>query len=311
MLKELDRFRHSKMKLNSDASLFYNLHTYQYYFDNLLNIAINSINWVNLPDTCDERYLELVLNCQGTSLFFEDEIIGYVNTAGTGYEDLDIYNIPNLRHAYASNGYSKYLDRSNSVIIYNNYLHTSSLEAIEMFAANLYLSERTIQQNIAAQKMPILLKGSEKQQLSLKNLFKKWMGFEPVIYGDNALDTTKLEVLKTDAPFVADKILMVKRQIWSEALAYLGINANVSEKKERLITNEMDASLGGVAAQRIVRLKSRQEACTKINKMFGLNLSVEYNEEFIDMLIEQQIALQSRMAKVEDEVNQVGEGDKE
>lgn len=305
MFKEIDKFRHSKLKLNMDESLFTNLHTYQYYFDQLVNIAISSINWVNLPETCDERYLELTLNVQGCALFFEDEVIGYVNTAGTGYADLDIYNIPNLRHAYAANGYSKFLDRDNSVIIYNNYLHTTSLEALELFASNMYLCERTIQQNIHAQRMPLILKGSEQQQLSLKNLIKKWLGFEPVIFADKSIDTTKLEVLKTDAPFVSDKILMVKRQIWAEALAYLGINANVSEKKERLITNEMDASLGGVAAQRIVRLKARQQACDKINAMFGLNLSVEYNEEFIDMLIEQQLALQTQMK----EVNTLGEGD--
>mgnify|MGYP000119689030 CR=1 FL=1 len=63
-------------------------------------------------------------------------------------------------------------------------------------------------------------------------------------------------------------------------LRYLGIsNINV-QKKERLITDEVTRNQGGTIASRYSRLESRREAVRKINEMFGLNIEVNYREDF-------------------------------
>ena len=68
--------------------------------------------------------------------------------------------------------------------------------------------------------------------------------------------------------------------MWNEALTYLGIsNINV-QKKERLITDEVTRNQGGVVASRYSRLESRRQACEQINKMFGLNISCDYREDY-------------------------------
>ena len=87
-------------------------------------------------------------------------------------------------------------------------------------------------------------------------------------------------MLKTDAPYVSDKIYQLKIQYWNEALTYLGIsNLNV-QKKERLVADEVVRSQGGTIASRYSRLEARREACRKINVMFGLNIDVDYREDF-------------------------------
>lgn len=86
--------------------------------------------------------------------------------------------------------------------------------------------------------------------------------------------------MKTDAPYICDKIYELKTKIWNEALTYLGISNVSVEKKERLITDEVDRSQGGVLASRYSRLVARQQACEQINKMFGLNVWCEYREDF-------------------------------
>ena len=108
----------------------------------------------------------------------------------------------------------------------------------------------------------------------------QYEGNEPFIFGTKDLDTTGLSVLKTDAPYVADKLYQLKTQIWNEALTYLGIsNLNV-QKKERLVSDEVMRNMGGVIASRYSRLNARRQACEQINEMFGLNIEVDYREDY-------------------------------
>jgi hypothetical protein len=86
--------------------------------------------------------------------------------------------------------------------------------------------------------------------------------------------------LQTNAPYVADKLYQLKTQIWNEALTYLGIsNLNV-QKKERLVSDEVIRSMGGVIASRYSRLQARREACDAINRMFGLDISCDFRDDF-------------------------------
>ena len=216
----------------------------------------------------------------GQAVFFEDEVLGYLalqNAMGGGF---DVYRIPTNRRAYAVNGYQKQLNENDSVIIYNNYLHTNSMLDVQMFAKRLYNLDRAIDVNANAQKTPILLLCDDTERLTLENMYMQYDGNKPVIKGVKGLNPNAFTVLKTDAPFVADKLYQLKTQIWNEALTYLGIsNINIT-KKERLITDEVTRNQGGTIASRYSRLQARREACKKINEMFGLDIWCDYREDF-------------------------------
>lgn len=258
--------------------------SYQYYYNRLTQLAISMFKWDNLPDTVDERFLELALFGDGMAVFFkdgdEDGNLGYLALRTMIGGRLNVYQIPTTRRAYASNGYNKKLDENNSVIIFNNLLHTNSAMDIAMFAHRLYDLDRTIDINAAAQKTPILLSCKDSQRLTLKNAYKEYTGNAPVIYATNNFDPDSLKVLNTGAPYVADKIYTLKTEIWNEALTYLGISNLNLQKKERLVSDEVTRNLGGTIASRHSRLKARRQACEQINKMFGLNISVDYREDY-------------------------------
>ena len=185
-----------------------------------------------MPDSIDARFLELVLFSDGMAVFFRDEVMGYLSLRTMIGGHLNIYQIPTIRTAYASNGYNKMLDEDNSVIIFNNMLHTNSLLDVEQFAKRLYNLDRAIDVNANAQKTPILISCDETQRLTLKNLYMQYDGNVPVIYGDKNINPNALKVLTTEAPYVADKLYQLKIQIWNEALTYLGIsNLNVQKKE--------------------------------------------------------------------------------
>lgn len=254
--------------------------TYRQYYNRLVELAISMFEWKNLPDTIDPRFLELTLFTDGQAVFFKDEELGYLALQNAMNGDFDVYRIPINRRAFAVNGYQRKLTNKDSVIVYNNYLHTNSQLDADMFARRLYNLDRAIDVNANAQKTPVLIKCSQEERLTLLNVYKQWDGNEPLIMGDKGLNANAMTVLKTDAPYVCDKLYQLKTQIWNEALTYMGIsNINV-QKKERLITDEVTRNQGGTIASRYSRLNARRDACKKINAMFGLEIWCDYREDY-------------------------------
>ena len=265
------------------STLNENVRTYRLYLDQILEIAIARYKWNGLPNTIDERFLELTLcGKKGAVLFFKDENIGHLALPCTMSGRFNVYNIPIQRRAYAVNGYQATRDDTNSVIIYSNQLHNgmSVYNRLVQYAKDLYLIDSIIMVNVNAQKTPLMLLADEKQMLTLKNLYMKYDGNQPFIFGDrNDLNPNSIQALVTGAPYVADKLYELKQNIWNEVLTFLGIPNVQMNKKERLITDEVNRGLGGVFASRYSGLLSRRQACDQINEMFGLGLSVEYRNE--------------------------------
>lgn len=260
--------------------------SYMQYYDRLTELSISMFKWTNLPETIDVRFLELALFTDGMAVFFKDDDIGYLALRTMIGGRLNVYQIPTERRAYASNGYNMPLDENNSVIIFNNLLHTNSILEVENFSKRLYELDRTIDVNAHAQKTPILLSCDEQQRLTLKNLYMQYDGNAPVIFGDKNINPNTIQTINTNAPYIADKLYQLKTQIWNEALTYLGISNISVNKKERLISDEVIRNQGGTIASRYSRLESRRQACEQINKMFNLNIQCDYREDMPDVSIE-------------------------
>lgn len=262
------------------AHLIMNHRTFWDYYYRLLELSVNLFEWENIPETIDPRFLELTLIERGYAVYFNDDILGDLALPCRIGPPLNVYRIPVRRTAYSVNGYNKDLTIDNSVMIFNNYLHTPSVESILLFAGRLAEIERTIDVNVKAQKTPVTILCDPQQEYTFKNFYNKVSDNEPVIIANAAgfsLDSVK--VLNTVSPYVSDKLNILKRQIWNEALTFLGIENVSSDKKERLVSDEVETNLGAVAAQRYTLLNSRREAAEKINRMFGTNIKVNFRAE--------------------------------
>lgn len=258
-----------------------NSSNFKYYFYSLTELATTMFEYENLPDTVDPRFLEFALYNDGKAVFFKDEDIGYLGLRVNAVGQLNEYGIPYERYAYGDAGYnSRHLTEDDSIIIFNNYTRTPTIFAIKRFAMRLSDLDSIIDVNAKAQKTPVLIACEENQRLTMINTYKKYEGNEPYIFADKSLNPQSLRVLKTDAPFLGEKLYMLKSQIWNEALTYLGISNISLNKKERLITDEIMRNMGGTIAFRNTRLIARREGIKKINKMFGLNIKVRFREDF-------------------------------
>lgn len=253
--------------------------TFIQYYNRLVDLAISQFEWVNLPPTCDRRFLELSLFADGMAVFFKDEVMGYLTLQCMISGPLDVYRIPIYRRAYASNGYQMELSKENSVLIFNNSLHINSQLDIEMYAWRLYEIQRAIDTNVKLQKNPKIITCSETQRLTIINLFKQYEGNYPFIFADKQMDLSGLNAIDISSPYVADKLQVLKGLVWNEAMTYLGIGNTNDEKRERLNTLEVKSGMGDVEAQRYTKLMEREIACERINAMFpGLNLAVRYKQ---------------------------------
>lgn len=272
IFSKLSRFRQSAFKT---------LYSENIYYDKLKEIAITLYKWVNLPEEIDARFLELSLFECGEIVFAQDEVTGlYFVMRNVNAGKLDKYDRPIYRRLYANNGLNLERTSADSVIIYNNVLRTSSVPVTRYYSDRFHFYDQIIDVNVNAQKTPVLIRCSENERLSVENLYLKYEGGQPIIFGDKALSNKPIDVLKTDAPFVADKIYDMKVKYWNEFLTFFGVsNVNIN-KKERLTTDEVNRQLGGAIAARGSGMLARKEACKEINRMFNLDIDVVFNEDY-------------------------------
>ena len=275
------------LQVQLNEEIFLNSWTTFDYLNRLKEYALNMFEWINLPKTVDPRFIELVLFEEGKINFFKDELIGFLALRVNESGKQNVYNEFNRKYIYADNGFRRVRNLTNSVTIYNNYLHTPTYTTVNLYAIRLARVTRAIDLNIEAQKTPILITCPENQKLSLKNVYEQYKGNAPVIYTDSEFNLDSIKVLKTDAPFVVDKLTLYKHDIWNEVMTFLGVNNSNQDKKERLVANEVDANDEQIEQARFNMLDARKDACKKINDMFGLNIDVKFRNDNVQKAYEE------------------------
>lgn len=241
-------------------------------------LYISAFEWVNVPPTVNTRFLEMQLFEKGNVVFFKDEILGHLVLNGNLNYVFDVYGEPTGIHVYGVNGYqNNVVNHVDSVVIYNNYVRNSPYKRLQDFAKRIFNIERTIDMNVYSQRTPVLIKTSKQQELTMKNIYQDYNEYRPVIIADESIDVGQLTVLKTDAPYVTDKLEEEKRKLWNEALSYIGVENNFSEKSERLTAGEVLVSNGLAIANKNSKLNARQKAVDEINNLFGLDISIKLN----------------------------------
>ena len=239
--------------------------TYKFYLDRLTELSISMFDWKNVPKSIDVRFLEATLFINGSAVFFLDKDL----ESDTGLSDTrteegtylalpvatngkwNVYNVPTQRRAYATSGYQKQLDTNDSVMIYNNMIRTNAVQTCTLYAKRLWNLDRIIDVNANAQKTPVLIVCDEQQRLTALNTYQQWDGNEPVIFASKDLDLGTLKALRTDAPYVADKLYQLKTEIWNEALTYLGIS-NINYQKGHAIFEATHGIAPDIAGKNIV-----------------------------------------------------------
>lgn len=270
-----NQFKYELMSMESGAKALNN-RVYTDYYVRLMLIARSIFEWENLPNGLDEKWIERYLFADGSCIFYKDPNLGFM-VAGTGYNgSLNVYNEPTdlqpIAYNYAYTG-KQLVNNENAVLIRNNDDMIPTAPTIQLYAMRLANIDRTIDTNVIAQKLPIIVKCSKAQLQSLKNVIRQKNDNEIAIYGSKDLDTDAIQVLNTSAPIVFDKLELQKHMVYNECMTFLGVNNANMDKRERLVDDEVQANNQQVQANEDVALKARQRACNLINEIFGGELA--------------------------------------
>lgn len=256
-----------------------------FYVSQLLNIYCIAYEWKGLPDSIDPRWLEMNLIKKGKVLFYKElEEIGLVVFPTQAANRLNSRGYPITWRTFGANGYTAEVPLADSEYCYNNYAAYPDLQAVFMFAKRLTYADVSIDGNILMQRFPGLIRGSETQRLTMENLVQDYVAGTPLIMADKDLDMSNFEHLDFKVPYVADKLEYTKRDILADALNYIGIQYSSSNKKERLAATEIDSNIGHCEANRMAHLVPRQECAERMNKRWGLNVSVNIRDGLVNML---------------------------
>ena len=270
----------SKNKHEIDA---FKVKNYRRIYDYYKMLALNMFTWENLPETMDSRYIENALYENGLCLVNDDKDLGLISVPCSYGANM---NINGESTEVITSGYNyvktvKYINNDNCVLIRNNDLAKATRDYIANYAERMLEVEMCIRANINQQKFPWFINATEKTKKSLQLIFDKVENFEPFILANREImGEAPLEVLTMSTPYVADKLNSYKYELEREILSFLSLNNNF-EKKERLLTDEVNSNNDFIHTNAMLMYKVRLQACEQINKKFGLNVRVLPNKEMI------------------------------
>lgn len=294
-----------KCKLDSYQLLSYksvaqisNNITFSYYYYKLMLIVNNLFEWEGLPNNMESRWIENYLFSDGQCVFFKDPVMGFM-VAGIAQDGgVNCYNDPTTLTPVAVNyvysGNEPLTNGENCFLIRNNALRLPEFAVVRYYAFKLSNIDRAIDVNIEANKTPIIVKCSDRQRLSLKQAINQRKDNEPVIWTDDKSDINGMvETMSLNPPMVFKDLQVQKHMIINEFFTDIGVNNANMDKRERMVANEVEANNEQVKACEDVLLRSREEACKQINRIFGLNISVKRREldkipEYEDIIKEEE-----------------------
>ena len=301
-----------KKPLNSDFgdAQLVNGQTYNDYIYRMKKIILSMFEWKNLPDTMNARYLEMCLYYKGQAAMLYDENYGYINTQAVDSGYINIYGLPTLincfsysyntqRNLYVPDSDENAEKDKECILVMNTFERIPTCSTIELFAMRLAEAQRTADVNIKAQRTPVLVYGTKEQEFTLRNLYTQYDGNAPVIYGNkDNLATSSLQAIKTEAPYIADKILEYKKEIWNEFLTYIGVS-NLDEKKERMISTEANSNNEVINLNLETFLAPRKQACKEFNEKYGLNIDVEVRSDLYNIIKQNESIVSDYIAETE------------
>lgn len=244
------------------------------------NIAINIFEWKGLEEispSLTSEIIEETLFDKGSCLFFKDDNLGYMALPVAPANKLNVYRKPTNFRAIGNN-YTKEYDVDNSVLIKNNTLKKATFDIVDYYTSKLADIELTKDLHRNAHKMPLVLECTEDTQLTAKNIFKKIHSNEPVIFKNRTRGEGEVgvSVLNANVTYINDKLEDDYHNYEARILTALGLDNYVEDKKERVQSAEVESQQEYIISSFRASLNERKKACEAINKMFGLNLSVDY-----------------------------------
>lgn len=262
--------RNGCLPRNYVQSIDLNERLYMYYRNLITQMAMSRYRWVNLPKTCDERYLELQLLLNGmATIAFPKKMRGtFMSLQVCGNGRPNMYDIPSQWEALGQNGTRFTCDNTNGVIVYDNATRYPLMEGIDLYARELAQIRLVKRTNRFHQQMPFILKGDQTKRQDMVNLFRNVADGEPAILATSGVEQIEYEVLTTGVEYKEHEIAEDELFVWNQVFMMLG-SPNLPFKAERQTEDEISAQERPATLVSLNSLNERRKAADKLTERFG------------------------------------------
>lgn len=249
----------------------------------LLQRAISVFKW-ELPDGWDPAYFKYVLYCWGYIAIINTDKFGVIPQQ-CGLRGYNVFYAPT--NAIIVNpklaGIREPLIGTECTLIKLQPDYCGIMDLVTYYADQLALASEAAQMNIQNSKLGYVVGARSKGMAeAIKKAYDMIMAGEGVaVYAKDTEDESKtlFESFTQDLRqnFIAPDILEAMRRLENEFCTRIGINNTNTDKKERMVTDEVNANNEEIKTLADSWLESLQDGCEAAREMFDLPvLSVDW-----------------------------------
>lgn len=250
-------------------------------YANLSNLYLNTFEWKGLPETVSERHMMRVLFEQGMALFFRDPDMGYMALECAGAGGMDVY-YRYKRWRAIGNQYNREFDRDECVRIRQNFLDYPPVHVIRRAADKIADAHRTVEVFSSTMKRPWVMTGDFADKMTFKVAVDEVNQNEVLVAGNAKVSQELMKAYPN--PLDGNGLMALWRHIHElqdEIYTWMGINNANTEKRERLITSEVESNNQLVNLSIDSCIDWLKRAANEINEMFGLSVSVDLKHDYL------------------------------
>lgn len=258
----------------------------RYFTKYLLQKAMSVFEW-DLPETWNKDYFLYVLYCWGYVAVVNTDKFGVI-PQGCGLMGYDVFYAPT--HAVIANpllsGILEPRIGTQCELLKLQPDFSGILDLVGHYAEQMALASQSVSVNLLNSKLSYVFTAKTKALAeSLKKMYDQIASGEPAVVIDSRLkntadgdETWKAFEQNVGGNYIVTNLLADLRKIEAMFDTEIGIpNAN-TDKRERLIQDEVNANNIETYSKCAMWLENLQDACKRVNDMFGLNISVRWRE---------------------------------
>ena len=258
----------------------------RYFTKYLLQKAMSVFEW-DLPETWNKDYFLYVLYCWGYVAVVNTDKFGVI-PQGCGLKGYDVFYAPT--HAVIANpllsGILEPRIGTQCELLKLQPDFSGILDLVGHYAEQMALASQSVSVNLLNSKLSYVFTAKTKALAeSLKKMYDQIASGEPAVVIDSRLknaadgeETWKAFEQNVGGNYIVTNLLADLRKIEAMFDTEIGIpNAN-TDKRERLIQDEVNANNIETYSKCAMWLENLQDACKRVNDMFGLSISVRWRE---------------------------------
>lgn len=253
----------------------YNQQLFAMFRNDLIELALSRFRWLNLPETCNECFLEWTLLTEGAAtLAFPNSSDTLLSLRAVQQGAPNMYNEPRAWRAMGITGKTTFMcNWDRGVWIWENRTRYPLLVKINIWARELADIMRTKQINRFHMRMPFAITAPQDRTYDVQNFYKAIANGEPYVLAyDNFQDIQTTATMPQRArEYIGDKLQEEWANTWDAIYRELGIDS-MPFKEERMIEDEVNSTMQPTELARMSPLNTRRDACDKLNARFGNRL---------------------------------------